>query len=456
MDDLLARQAPHSLEAEQAVLGSMLIDGRCINEVVGLVRPDDFYLQTNREIYETIYEMFSYSQPIDPVTVLDKMRERGVFDEQNSPKYLMQLMEITPTAANVKQYAQIVRDKSLLRGLSTAASDIVDTVYEGVGTAQDILEAAEKRIFAIRRGNAVDSLEHVGTILLKVYDRLAELAKSDSDISGLSTGLRDLDKFISGLNNSDLMLLAARPGMGKTSMALNIALNVAKKYPKKTVAFFSLEMSKQQLVTRLISNESFVDNKKLVTGRLDPEDWSKIGLASTVLNQTDLRVDDNPSLTVAEMNAKCRRLENLGLVIIDYLQLMTAAGGPVKYGGENRQQVVSDISRSLKIMAKELNVPVVCLSQLSRANESRQDKRPMLSDLRESGAIEQDADEVLFLYREDYYNKETEKQNGLRSRHGVVGRDCLLPATALSAPFPAARIPWRCCVCCWSCGRSWG
>ena len=426
MDDLLARQAPHSLEAEQAVLGSMLIDGRCINEVVGLVRPDDFYLQTNREIYETIYEMFSYSQPIDPVTVLDKMRERGVFDEQNSPKYLMQLMEITPTAANVKQYAQIVRDKSLLRGLSTAASDIVDTVYEGVGTAQDILEAAEKRIFAIRRGNAVDSLEHVGTILLKVYDRLAELAKSDSDISGLSTGLRDLDKFISGLNNSDLMLLAARPGMGKTSMALNIALNVAKKYPKKTVAFFSLEMSKQQLVTRLISNESFVDNKKLVTGRLDPEDWSKIGLASTVLNQTDLRVDDNPSLTVAEMNAKCRRLENLGLVIIDYLQLMTAAGGPVKYGGENRQQVVSDISRSLKIMAKELNVPVICLSQLSRANESRQDKRPMLSDLRESGAIEQDADEVLFLYREDYYNKETEKQNVAecivaKNRHGETG-----------------------------------
>ena len=426
MDDLLARQAPHSLEAEQAVLGSMLIDGRCINEVVGLVRPDDFYLQTNREIYETIYEMFSYSQPIDPVTVLDKMRERGVFDEQNSPKYLMQLMEITPTAANVKQYAQIVRDKSLLRGLSTAASDIVDTVYEGVGTAQDILEAAEKRIFAIRRGNAVDSLEHVGTILLKVYDRLAELAKSDSDISGLSTGLRDLDKLISGLNNSDLMLLAARPGMGKTSMALNIALNVAKKYPKKTVAFFSLEMSKQQLVTRLISNESFVDNKTLVTGRLDPEDWSKIGLASTVLNQTDLRVDDNPSLTVAEMNAKCRRLENLGLVIIDYLQLMTAAGGPVKYGGENRQQVVSDISRSLKIMAKELNVPVVCLSQLSRANESRQDKRPMLSDLRESGAIEQDADEVLFLYREDYYNKETEKQNVAecivaKNRHGETG-----------------------------------
>lgn len=410
MDDLLARQAPHSLEAEQAVLGSMLIDGRCINEVVGLVRPDDFYLQTNREIYETIYEMFSYSQPIDPVTVLDKMRERGVFDEQNSPKYLMQLMEITPTAANVKQYAQIVRDKSLLRGLSTAASDIVDTVYEGVGTAQDILEAAEKRIFAIRRGNAVDSLEHVGTILLKVYDRLAELAKSDSDISGLSTGLRDLDKFISGLNNSDLMLLAARPGMGKTSFALNVLLH-AGKFSGKSVVFFSLEMSREQLATRLISNEAFLDNKKLMTGKLSPDDWDSVTVASTALAHTKIFIDDNPSLSVADMNAKCRRVEDLGLVVIDYLQLMQSSGSGTRYAGENRQQVVADISRSLKIMAKELHVPILCLSQLSRANESRSDKRPMLSDLRESGAIEQDADVVMFLYRDDYYNKDSDKHN---------------------------------------------
>lgn len=425
MEDLLSRQAPHSLEAEQSVLGSMLIDSRCVNEVIGLVRPDDFYLQANRDIYETIYEMFSYSQVIDPVTVLDKMRERGVYDEQSSTQYIMQLMEITPTAANVKQYAQIVHDKALLRNLSTAASDIVETVYEGVGTAQDILEAAEKRIYALRRGNTNESLEHIGTILLKVFDRLTELAESGSDISGISTGLRDLDKFISGLNKTDLMLLAARPGMGKTSMALNIALNVAKKYPKKTVAFFSLEMSKQQLVSRLISNESFVDSKKLATGQLSVEEWSKIGMAASALSQTDLRVDDNPALTVAEMNAKCRRIDDLALVIIDYLQLMTSSGGR-SYGGENRQQVVSDISRSLKIMAKELNVPVLCLSQLSRANESRQDKRPMLSDLRESGAIEQDADEVLFLYREDYYNKDTEKQNVAecivaKNRHGETG-----------------------------------
>ena len=425
MDDLLSRQAPHSLEAEQSVLGSMLIDSRCVNDIIGIVRPEDFYLQTNRDIYETIYEMFSFSQVIDPVTVLDKMRERGVYDEQSSTKYLMQLMEVTPTAANAKRYAQIVHDKGLLRGLSEAASEIVDTVYEGVGTAQDILEAAEKKIYAIRRGNTNESLEHVGTVLLKVFDRLSELAEAGSDISGISTGLRDLDKFISGLNKSDLMLLAARPGMGKTSLALNIALNVAKKYPKRTVAFFSLEMSKQQLVTRLLSNESFVDNKKLTTGQLSMDEWSKLSIAASALSQTDLRMDDNPSITVAEMNAKLRRVDDLALVIIDYLQLMTSAGTK-SYGGENRQQVVSDISRSLKIMAKELNVPVLCLSQLSRANESRQDKRPMLSDLRESGAIEQDADEVLFIYREDYYNKETEKQNVAecivaKNRHGETG-----------------------------------
>ena len=425
MDELLSRQAPHSLEAEQSVLGSMLIDSRCVNDVIGIVRPDDFYLQANRDIYETIYEMFSFSQVIDPVTVLDKMRERGVYDEATSTKYIMQLMEITPTAANAKRYAQIVHDKALMRNLSDAASDIVDTVYEGVGTAQDILEAAEKKIYAIRRGNTNDSLEHIGTVLLKVFDRLTELSEAGSDISGLSTGMRDLDKFLSGLNKSDLMLLAARPGMGKTSMALNIALNVAKKYPKQTVAFFSLEMSKEQLVTRLLSNESFVDNKKLVTGQLSVEEWTKIGIASSALAQTDIRVDDNPSLSVAEMNAKCRRLDNLALVVIDYLQLMTSAGTK-SAANENRQQIVSDISRSLKIMAKELNVPVLCLSQLSRANESRQDKRPMLSDLRESGAIEQDADEVLFIYREDYYNKDTEKQNiaeviVAKNRHGETG-----------------------------------
>ena len=423
MDELLTKQVPQSLEAEQSVLGSMLIDERCVPDVIGLLLPDDFYLQQNRDIYETIYTMFNFSQHIEPVTVLDKMKERGVYDEAHSYDYIAQLLQITPTAANVKQYCAIVRDKALLRNLGTAAGEISGLVQEGVGTAQEILEASEKKIYALRKENSGDSLQHIGKVLLNVYDRLEELAESGSDIAGLSTGLHDLDRKINGLNKSDLLLIAARPGMGKTSLALNVALNVAKS-TDKTVAFFSLEMSREQLATRLLSNESFVDNQKLTTGKLDEEDWGKLSLASSALSQTDIRVDDNPAITVAEMNAKCRRLDNLGLVVIDYLQLMTAAA-PGK-SGENRVTVVSEISRALKIMAKELNVPVICLSQLSRANESRTDKRPMLSDLRESGAIEQDADSVMFIYRDDYYNENSEEKNiaeciVAKNRHGETG-----------------------------------
>ena len=422
--DLLSRQLPHSLEAEQAVLGSMLIDSRCVAEVIGIVRPDDFFLQQNKDIYETIYTMFNYSEIIDPVTVLEKLNQRGLGDDKLTT-YLMQLMEITPTAANVGQYAAIVRDKALMRNLAVAAGDIRETVLEGVGTAGDMLEVAEKKIYALRNGNAGDSLQHIGTVLVNVFERLDELSRSENDFPGLSTGLVDLDKKINGLNKSDLLLIAARPGMGKTSIALNIALAVAKKTPK-TVAFFSLEMSREQLAMRLLSNESFVDNQKLVTGKLTEDEWLKIGVASSALSQTDIRVDDNPSISVAEMNAKCRRLDNLGLVLIDYLQLMTSAGTGQSSNNANRVQVVSDISRALKIMAKELNVPVICLSQLSRANESRTDKRPMLSDLRESGAIEQDADEVMFIYRDDYYNPNTEEKNVAeiivaKNRHGETG-----------------------------------
>ena len=421
-EELLSRQPPQSLDAEQAVLGSMLIDSRCIPDVIGLLKPEDFFLKQNQEIYETIYTMFNFSQTIDPVTVLDSMKERGVWQE-SSRDYVLQLMEITPTAANAAQYAGIVRDKALLRNLSTAASEITEMVYAEVGSTSEILEAAEKKIFNLRKGERGDSLEHIGTVLHRVFDRLAELAQSDSDIPGLSTGLIDLDHKINGLNPSDLLLIAARPAMGKTSFALNIALNVAKKYAK-TVAFFSLEMSREQLAMRLISGESFVDSQKLMTGKLSEDEWNQLAMASASLSQTDIRVDDNPSITVAEMNAKCRRLDNLGLVLIDYLQLMNASG--YGKGGENRVTVVSEISRSLKIMAKDLNVPVICLSQLSRANESRQDKRPILSDLRESGAIEQDADEVLFLYRDEYYNENTEDKNiaeciVAKNRHGETG-----------------------------------
>ena len=421
-ESLLTRQMPQSLEAEQAVLGSMLIDARCVPDVIGVLRPDDFYLTQNKNIYEAIYSMFNFSQVIDPVTVLDKMKELGVY-EDSSPKYLMELMEITPTAANALRYANIVRDKSMLRGLVSAAQDITETVFEGTGTPAEQLEAAEKKIYALRKGERGDSLEKISVVLHRVYDRMVEQAESGSDIPGLSTGIRDLDRKINGLNKSDLLLIAARPAMGKTSFALNIALNVAKKY-KQAVAFFSLEMSREQLVSRLLSGESFVDSQKMLTGKLSDDEWTKLAMASDVLSQTDIRVDDNPSITVAEMNAKLRRLDNLGLVLIDYLQLMTSSG--YGKGGDSRVNVVSDISRSLKIMAKELNVPVICLSQLSRANESRTDKRPILSDLRESGAIEQDADEVMFLYRDDYYNENSEEKNVAecivaKNRHGETG-----------------------------------
>ena len=421
-EELLAKQPPQSLEAEQAVLGSILIDSRCVADIVGIVSPEDFYLKQNREIFETIYTMFNFSQTIDPVTVLNKMKELGVYQD-NSRDYILQLMEITPTAANAARYANIVREKAMLRGLAQASTDISEMVHDEVGTASEMLETAEKKIYALRKGERNDSLEHIGTVLHKVFDRLTELSQSDSLIPGLSTGLRDLDTKINGLNKSDLLLVAARPAMGKSAFALNIAVNVAKKY-NKTVAVFNLEMSREQLAMRLLASESFIDMQKLATGKLNEDEWGKLCMASAALSQTDIRIDDNPSVTVADINAKCRRLDNLGLVVIDYLQLMQGSG----YGknSENRVTVVGEISRSLKIMAKELNIPVICLSQLSRAVESRTDKRPILSDLRESGAIEQDADSVMFLYRDEYYHENTEDK-GLaecivaKNRHGETG-----------------------------------
>ena len=424
-EELLLKQLPHSVEAEQAVLGSMLIDPRCVPDVIEQLRPEDFYIRQNREIYETIYSMFNFSLTIDPVTVLENMRKNGVYDENVSRNYILQLMDTTPTAANVGEYVAIIKDKTLLRRIAETAGDMTAMVQQGTDSGQDVLEAAEQRIYAIRQGRAARGLTPISAVLLDVYDRLNELAASDAAVPGLSTGLGDLDLAISGLNKSDLILLAARPGMGKTSFALNVALNVAKAV-HKTVAVFSLEMSREQLATRLLASEALVENNRLKTGALRETDWEKIAGAATILNKVDIRIDDNPMLSVADMNAKCRRLDDLGLVVIDYLQLMTSAGGK-GYAGENRQQVVSDISRMLKIMAKELNVPVICLSQLSRASEKRDDKRPMLSDLRESGAIEQDADIVLFLYRDDYYNEDSEKHNiaeciVAKNRHGETGK----------------------------------
>ena len=427
MDELLYRQMPHSLEAEQAVLGSMLIDAECIKDVMEKLRPDDFYLRQNREIFETIYSMFVYSKPIDGVTVAGEMEKNGTYDRDTTRSYLVELMDVTPTSANVMEYVNIVRDKSLLRAVATAAGEITGMVQEGGGSAADVLESAEQKIYAIRRGRGGQNMVPIGVVLQGVLDHLSELsANGGKTLPGLSTGFSVIDDKTSGLNKSDLVLLAARPGMGKTSMALNIALNVAKS-SGKAVAIFSLEMSREQLVTRILANQATVENQRLITGNLREADWVSIANAASVLSQVDIRIDDNPLLTVADMNAKCRRIDNLGLVVVDYLQLMTSAGGNNTYSGESRQQAVSDMSRMLKIMAKELNVPVICLSQLARANEKREDKRPMLSDLRESGAIEQDADIVMFLYRDDYYHEDSEKHNIAeciiaKNRHGETGK----------------------------------
>ena len=424
-DELLLRAMPHSTEAEQAVLGAMLIDADCVKDVMDQLRPEDFYLRQNREIFDTVRHMFLYSKPIDGLTVAEEMEKTGVSTE-STRSYLAQMMEVTPTSANVLEYAKIVVDKALMRQVAMTAADVTAMVQEGIGSAQDMLESAEQKIYAIRRGRSNQGMVSVGTVLPDVMNHLTELmGNGGNTVPGVPTGLSALDHKINGMGKSDLLLLAARPGMGKTSMALNVALNAAKS-TGKTVAIFSLEMSKEQLVTRLIASEGLVENQRLVTGNLREADWQRIAEAASALSRLDIRIDDNPLLTVADMNAKCRRLEDLGLVVIDYLQLMTSAGGK-SYSGENRQQAVSDISRMLKIMAKELQVPVVCLSQLSRANEKRDDKRPMLSDLRESGAIEQDADLVLFLYRDDYYNEDSEKHNiaeciVAKNRHGETGK----------------------------------
>ena len=410
MDELLGRKMPHSSTAEQAVIGSILLDPGCLPEALGVVRAEDFYIKANREIFETIMSMFSFSQTIDPVTLLDQMRVRGVFHEDSTQQYVLDLMQITPTAANVLEYARIVRDRALLRALADTAAEISEMVYAGSGEAESVLELAEKKIYALRQGRASGGLTPISSVLQKVYEQMGEAAASGSAVPGAETGLTDVDKRILGLQKGDLTLIASRPGMGKTSIALNIATHVAKT-SGKAVAVFSLEMSREQLAMRLLSAQSRVDGKKLQTGNLSSDEWRRINAAAGELSAMDLQIDDNPALSVADMNAQCRRVKNLGLVVVDYLQLMTSAGGTQKYSGENRTQVVSDISRMMKIMAKELGVPVVCLSQLSRASEGRTNKRPMLSDLRESGAIEQDADVVIGLYREGYYDSNCDNPN---------------------------------------------
>lgn len=411
---------PYSLEAEQSVLGSVLIDPQCLYQVLECVKPQYFYLPQHREIFTIMVSMFSHSSAIDIVTLLNELKTAGVYDEAGGKAYLLQLAEIVPSVANVMAYAKIVREKYYLRSLITASKEIITSASEETDDVRAIMDAAEQKIYDIRQDKSADGVKHIKEVILETYDRLQKIRdESNGRILGLPTGFSELDRYITGLNRSDLILIAARPAMGKSAFALNIAQNVAKKGAR--VAFFSLEMTSEQNVSRMLSSEGMIENTLLRTGELNDDDWVRLAQAADSLSKTEVYLDDTSGITVPEIKAKCRRMKNLDLVVIDYLQLMSS-GRRI----ENRVQEVSEMTRALKIMAKDLDVPVITLSQLSRGTESRTGHKPMLSDLRESGSIEQDADIVLFLYREDYYEQSEENHNQAtcivgKNRHGAVG-----------------------------------
>lgn len=417
MDDMVtggysALNLPFSPEAEQSVLGAVLLDSSCLDRVAEILpRPEYFYQTNNSLIYSTMLEMFTVAQPVDFVTVLERLKGTPGFDEASGKTYLLQLAQLVPSISNVESYARIVRDKYDVRTLITTSRDIIEEASEGSADAATLLDSAEQRIFDIRRGKNMQGLQRIDEIIVQTFDRLDLLNSPDADLyKGVPTGIKELDETITGLNRSDFILLGARPGMGKTSFALNIARHAAVKANKK-IAFFSLEMSKEQLASRLLSTEAMVGGTKLRTGKLSEDEWIRLIEAGDVLSKTQMYFDDNPSITVGEMKAKIRRLRDVDLVVVDYLQLMSAAGK-----NDNRVQEISKITRSMKIMAKELNVPVLMLSQLARDSEKRTNHRPVLSDLRDSGSIEQDADIVLFLYREEYYqDAETPNENADRN-----------------------------------------
>ncbi len=392
---------PYSAEAEQAVLGAVIIDNAMFDNVMDYVKtPDYFYLSLHKLIFSAMQEMMNFGQAIDFVTLLNKLKQNSGFDEAAGKTYLVNLIDTCPSPSRAASYAKIVADKYKLRMLITASREIIDDAAAAEEDTSVLLDSAEQRIFDIRSDGDKGGLEKLSSVLLQTFDRLDSLNReADESVRPVSTGIGDLDRVITGLNRSDLIILAARPGMGKTSFALNIARNVACK-SKKSVAFFSLEMSKEQLASRLLSSEALVGGTKLRTGKLTDEEWQRLIPASDILKNANLYIDDTPGITITEMKSRLRRLRQIDLVVVDYLQLMSSTRRI-----DSRVNEISEITRSLKIMAKELNVPVITLSQLSRASEQRPDHRPQLSDLRDSGSIEQDADIVLFLYREGYYDK---------------------------------------------------
>ena len=397
---------PYSPEAEQAVLGAIILDSTVFDKVVDYIKsPEYFYVALHKLIFMQMQEMINFGAAIDFVTLLEKLKQNKAFDEATGKTYLMDLVNNCPSISNAEAYAKVIADKYNIRRLIAASREIIDDASAGDEEPSVLIDSAEQKIFDIRKGNEKSGLERINSVILQTFDRLDALnSETDDSMKPISTGIGDLDRVITGLNRSDLILLAARPGMGKTSFALNIARNAACT-SNKTVAFFSLEMSKEQLASRLLSTEALISGTKLRTGKLNDEEWSRLIPASDVLSKAELYLDDTPGITITEMKSRLRRLRNLDLVVIDYLQLM-GSGRRI----DNRVQEISEITRNLKILAKEMNVPVITLSQLSRASEQRTDHRPQLSDLRDSGSIEQDADIVLFLYREGYYSEKSAEQ----------------------------------------------
>ena len=420
---LIKRVLPHSVEAEQSVIGSMLMDREAIMTASEIIDSEDFYQHQYGVLFEAILELYNDGKPADLITLQDRLREKDVPPEISSLEFARDLLNSVPTSTNVRYYAQIVQEKSMLRKLIKVNEEIANTCYLAKERVDDIMEDTEKKIFNLLQKRTSGDFVPIKDVVLNALDKIELASKNKGSVTGIPTGFVDLDYKTSGMQPSDLVLIAARPSMGKTAFVLNIAQHMAFKNDV-TVAIFSLEMSKEQLVNRLFSLESKVDSQSIRTGNLSDEDWAKLIEGAGIIGRSNLIIDDTPGISVGELRSKCRKYKlehNLGIIIIDYLQLMT---GSKK--SDSRQQEISDISRSLKEVARELNVPVIALSQLSRAVEQRPDHRPMLSDLRESGAIEQDADVVMFIYRDDYYNKDSEKKNIAeiiiaKQRNGPIG-----------------------------------
>ncbi len=418
------RIPPQNVEAEQAVLGAILLDAEALVGVMERIGSEDFYRASHQRIFEAMVELAEDNEPVDLVTLTARLKDKQQLDEVGGVSYLTELANAVPTAANVDYYAQIVEEKSMLRRLIRAATQIASNGYTGADDVGELINEAERRIMEISQRRSASGFVSIRDVLMEVFDRVEFLYHHKGGTTGIPSGFPDLDKMTSGFQKSDLIIVAARPSVGKTAFALNIAQNVGVR-AKETVAIFSLEMSAAQLVQRMICAEANVDAGRMRTGFLEEEDWEKLTMAIGSLSEANIYIDDSPSITVSDIRAKCRRLKKekgLGMIVIDYLQLIHGRNR----SGDNRQQEVSEISRTLKSIARELEVPVIALSQLSRGVEQRQDKRPLMSDLRESGSIEQDADIVAFLYRDDYYNQDSEKKNIIeiiiaKQRNGPVG-----------------------------------